>query len=721
MPTLIDPISSIDESSISKDYEGTSLEEKLKLIDTFRTLFKFGQPDEEHARIYLLLKRYIYKNGIAPPTAKQFLDPSYGWLSHSYVDSLWDHVKEDFCNILEPKKNYRQIAEYGCIRQGKSYLARLLILYTIVFVHHLRDPQLYFKVGGDTLLKIFILSFDFAKVKEVYLAPLYHRLEKGERFIQVIKHDLVKSEQYKRGNDVIVYSKAGIGKSHLTLASDLNIISGNDDALSIIGSDMLQCYISELAYFCESAGATEENIFRIYADSVQRIKNTVKNSYLGFAYLDTSANDAESQIENYILSYLKNKPVVYFRQRKQWEIPELVDELFKEWKQTGKTFTVCTGNGQHPAKIINHQTDRIGIPEHLLVEVPIDVKQEFEEKPLTKMIKDVIGIPTSNEAKFIQNVELIARLFDNNSLQNILTGIAVDSMNTEPHIIWNQIRDTFFTQTGSGKYNWMRAIREGRYLGLDLAYGSKGDLVGITVLHKEWSRDHSCVKYVVDFSFPILPGENGINLTAIVDFIIDLVYLGGVYFLGGAIDSFQSEFLIQQLETKGIKIEKHSTRKDITTYNNFFSSLLSDNIKIGKNIFLKNNLDSLHRLKDKTNKSEYIDHAEGKSEIVYNGSWDKSNCGKFHNDVSDSLIQALYLVYQSTSIPLTIYEDMNRKFEININEQFQIPSIETIRDAYKAMLPKHKKNPLYTEIMSKSTSGQLTQQSKPLSDLPVKF
>jgi hypothetical protein len=36
--------------------------------------------------------------------------------------------------------------------------------------------------------------------------------------------------------------------SVITLASDLGIITGNDDALSFIGSDLLQIYISELAW-----------------------------------------------------------------------------------------------------------------------------------------------------------------------------------------------------------------------------------------------------------------------------------------------------------------------------------------------------------------------------------------------------------------------------------------------------------------------------------------
>jgi hypothetical protein len=554
-----------------------------------------------------------------------------------------------------------------------SFLARLLMRYTIVFFHHLRDSQSYFGIGSDSSLKMFLLSFNYDKVKEVYLDPMFKAMSKSEKYIQVHRQDKVKEEQYKRGQDFIVYSKASL-YGEITLASDLGIVTGNDDALSFIGSDLLQIYISELAFFIENAGASEENIFRLYTDSVQRINRTVGQTYLGFAYLDTSANDAESIIENHILKKLSQRKDVLFRQRSQWQIKELAKKSFPKWLKTKETFKICSGNGQFPAKFISNKLDEKDIPSELLIDIPIDVKADFEDN-LLKSIKDIAGIPTSKESKFIQNTKLIELFFNNESLKNVESGIVADTSNQDKHWIWEIIKDTFFLNYDGINYILKRCPKEPRFLGIDLAYSSHGDVAGVSLLHKEWSRQKNSVVYVVDFSFPILPGQNGINLDSILQFIIDIKEKGRVHIVQSAIDTFQSEYFVQQLTNKNFNIIKHSTSRDLSSHNNFLKLLLGKIIKSGKNIFLKNNLNSLHRIKDKSNKSETVDHSKGNSSLTYNGNWNNSDCGKFHDDVYVSLIQALWCAMQNESLPITVYEDVNAKFgyeEIEIEEKPQI-------------------------------------------------
>ena len=555
-----------------------------------------------------------------------------------------------------------------------SFLARLLMRYTIVFFHHLRDSQSYFGIGSDSSLKMFLLSFNYDKVKEVYLDPMFKAMAKSERYVQVHRQDKVKDEQYKRGQDIIVFSKASL-YGEITLASDLGIVTGNDDALSFIGSDLLQIYISELAFFIENAGASEDNIFRLYTDSIQRINRTVGQTYLGFAYLDTSANDAESIIENHILKKLSQRKDVLFRQRSQWQIKELAKKSFPKWLKTKETFKICTGNGQYPAKFINNKLDEKDIPTELLINIPIDAKSDFEDN-LLKAIKDIAGIPTSKESKFIQNSKLVEWFFNNTSLKNIESGIVADTSNQDKHWIWENVKDTFFLNYDGLNYILRRCPKEPRFLGIDLAYSSHGDVAGITLLHKEWSRQKNSIIYVVDFSFPILPGQNGINLDAILQFIIDIKDKGKVHIVQSAIDTFQSEYFVQQLTNKYFNIVKHSTSRDLSSHNNFLKFLLGKTVKSGKNIFLKNNLNSLHRIKDKSNKSETIDHNRGSSSLTYNGSWDNSDCGKFHDDVYVSLIQALWSATQNESLPISVYEDINTRFGYEEIEIEDTPNIE---------------------------------------------
>jgi len=909
---MIEQLSNSEDSILEKEYNKISNQEKEVLINLFKKYTSSSNTDENILKTYRELKKYIYKNGIEPPSPEQFLNPEYGWLNRKEASDLRDWVKEDFCEILNNKKYYSQVVEYGSVRQGKcegrdtpilmydlsikmiqdikvgdilmgddskprtvlsthkgfgklykvkqnkgddyivnenhiltlqysnsnkpidisiqdylklpkhkkkkiqgikakldfplkevntdstyiesiinnyipkeyifndkkirlkvlsiiienkgnyhktnshyrinednellrkdiilltrslgflvltnknnseirifgkiteipvrlerkkaindskvnplrtgveieqiedgeyfgfevdgnhrylhsdltithnSFLARLLMRYTIVFFHHLRDSQSYFGIGSDSSLKMFLLSFNYDKVKEVYLDPMFKAMSKSERYVQVHRQDKVKEEQYKRGQDIIVFSKASL-YGEITLASDLGIVTGNDDALSFIGSDLLQIYISELAFFIENAGASEENIFRLYTDSIQRINRTVGQTYLGFAYLDTSANDAESIIENHILKKLSQRQDVLFRQRSQWQIKELAKKSFPKWIKTKETFRICTGNGQFPAKFINSKLDEKDIPSELLIDVPIDAKQDFEDN-LLKAIKDIAGIPTSKESKFIQNSKLIEYFFNNTSLKNIESGIITDTSNQNKHWIWENIRDHFFLNYDGINYIIKRCPKEPRFLGIDLAYSSHGDVAGISLLHKEWSRIKNSVIYVVDFSFPILPGQNGINLDSILQFIIDIKEKGKVHIVQSSIDTFQSEYFVQQLNTRNFNIIKHSTSKDLSSHNTFLKLLLGRTIKSGKNIFLKNNLNSLHRVKNRTNKSEIIDHSKGNSTLVYNGHWDNSDCGKFHDDVYVSLIQALWCATQNESLPISIYEDINARF-----------------------------------------------------------
>lgn len=950
-----------EDTIIEKEYNKISKDEKDLLINLFKKYSNSDSNDSSIIDTYKNLKRFIFKNGIEPPTPEQFLDPNYGWLNAKEASDLRDWVKEDFCEILNKNKYFSQVVEYGCVRQGKcegkdtpilmydlsikmiqdikvgdilmgddskpravlsthkgfgklykvkqnkgddyivnenhiltlydsrlnkiidisiqeylkldinkqknlegvkaelhfdnqktlrepyfisfihedhipkeyllndrktrlevlagiidlkgyyykeeskyviaepntvlfndivllcrslgfevildskykeisifgklteipvkierkkainhstinplrteieieqiedgeyfgfevngnhrylhsdltithnSFLARLLMRYTIVFFHHLRDSQSYFGVGSDSSLKMFLLSFNYDKVREVYLDPMFKAMNRSDRYIQVTRKDKVKEEQYKRGQDVIVYSTASLA-GEITLASDLGIVTGNDDALSFIGSDLLQIYISELAFFIENAGATEENIFRLYTDSVQRINRTVGKAYLGFAYLDTSANDAESIIENHILKKLSKREDVLFRQRSQWQIKELAKKSFPKWHKTKETFKICSGNGQFPAKILSNPMDEKDIPKELIVEIPIDAKDEFEDQ-LLKSIKDIAGIPTSKESKFIQNSELIDLLFNNTSLQNIESGVIADTSNQDKHYIWENIKNQFFVNYDGVNYILKRCSKEPRFLGIDLAYSSKGDVAGISLIHKEWSRIKNSIIYVVDFSFAVLPGFNGINLDSILQFIIDLKEKGRVHIVGSSIDTFQSEYFVQALNNKNIPIIKHSTSRDLASHNNFLKFLLGRTIKCGKNIFLKNNLNSLHRIRNKGSKTETVDHNLGNSTIIYNGNWNNSDCGKFHDDVYVSLVQALWSCMQNESLPMNIYEDLNSKFGYTEIETEETPMILNERKGFDNLIA----NTIGTQ---ESSPKKLNEPIKNINDLP---
>lgn len=635
---------------IQKEYDRLTPQEREMLYNAFKDSDTFSQTYNELASV-------IFKR--VPPTPEEFLDPESGWLDKQFAESIREWVKKDFCDIINNSKNISVVSFYGSVRVGKSFLVLLLIIYTIIFFHHLRDPNAYFGMAPTTSLSIFILSFTYQKVYDVYLKPIYNLLDKSDRFVQVKFQDDVIRRQKDYGMNKIVYSKASL-VGHLTLASGLQIVSGNDDALAIIGANIIQAYISEIAFFIENSGASEEQIFRLYSDSTERIKATVgRNAVLSYTFLDTSANDAESMIENHILKELRARDDVHFKWIKQWDVKELHSKLFKTWMETGETFPICTGDSSYPAKIIVNEAELKDIPEHLVVHVPIDAKTAFETN-LLKSIKDIAGIPTTRESKFIQDGSIIAGIFDNQSLVSIPGIVISDSSYIPKEQIWNEVYRGFFMKYNLKDHLIKRAQKEPRWVGLDLSHSVSGDITGISMGHKEWSRDKRDTMYVADFVFAVGPGKTGINLEAVQNFVVDLVRIGKINLVNVLVDTFQSESLLQYVKRHGINAEKQSVDRSISPYMVLLNLLMNGQLKAGQSIFLKNNLNSLYRVRDK-NGNEKIDHSSGKTENKYYGDWTTSRAGQNAKDCSDAVAQWVFSAYNNNYIPSTVYEEENEK------------------------------------------------------------
>jgi len=643
------------EQLIDDKYNDLSIEEK-------QTLYKMYFDKETRDELKKQVESIIYYS--TPPTPEEFLDPTNGWLSGSFVQSIYPWVKAEFLECLDKEKKYNKIVQYGSTRIGKTYLAILLITYTIVFIHFLREPAMYYGLSPLTDLAIYIISFKYDKTRELYLRPMFKMMEKSDRFIQVKFQDKVATEQRRLGRDKIVYSKASTS-GEITLASGLQLQLGNDDALAFIGSNIISAYISEISFWVENAGATEENIFRLYTDIADRIKATVGEDYLTFLYLDTSANNVDSIIEKHILTELRYREGVRFNWVTRWEALPNNSKNFKKWHKTGETFKVITGNGSIPAAIVTDNRQLEDIPLDLIINVPIDSYDAFKDN-LIKSIKDIAGRPTVSENKFINNVELITNMFNNSLLNNIEGAIIADSNSMPEKLLWNQINtNLFFHRTPSNSFQINRAIGAPRFVGLDTSYSINGDATGITILHKEYDIEKKECVYVVDLSCAIIGKEKGINLEAVPYLLLDLISEAGLPIYALYIDTFQSETGKQFLERNNVKVIKQSVDRDVVPYQILLTTMINGLVKSGRNIFLKNNLQCLMVTKSQTGKDK-IDHPEGVINNKYNSDWNKSTCGTFAKDVSDSLANALYGAFVSNISPTIIYQEENKRFSKDI-------------------------------------------------------
>jgi len=524
-------------------------------------------------------------------------------------------------------------------------------------------------------ISLWLLSFKEDKTKELLLDPLLILLADSTKF----KREHFEKEVYRKGvtkDGVIHFSEAG--KFGSITFPYLKIATGRDPS-SIVGSDIISGVISELTFFKKYApGFTDEMAKEVYDKLRHRISSTIgESNFPCWTYIDTSANDADSPLEKYILKDIKENPRFFFRHYCLWESRPY---LFPIWEQDrSKTFKICVGDGSTPPKILESQEEIDNTPINLLLDVPIDLKEKFESD-LVNQIRDTAGRPTTSESKYIQNEKLINDIFIP-ELRNIIANIKCDSKDNPEGLIWNKVEKYFFVKYHT-KYIPLRAPKEGRYVGIDLAYSKKGDVIGFSIGHKEWSNKTKRVYYVSDMTFAISAGENGINIAAVGLFIKDLVAKGCYSIVNCVFDTFQSESMAQLLQQNSIPYIKNSVDRTIEPYRNFYTYLVGNQIYSGKNIFLKNNLKSLYRIKDKSG-NEKIDHSHGKLVYDYNGDWKNSQCGIHAKDLTDAFCNWVFIAAQDSYIPSTCFEDENIRmkdilhldYEEEQNSQNIFPSI----------------------------------------------
>jgi hypothetical protein len=664
-------VSKQQDERIEKEYDKLGLQERGELYESYKN------PEIDIATRNCLEQILFIKK---PPTPEEFLESKNKWLPSVYLEGLYPHIRNDFIQSMRWDNPYPIISMYGCTRSGKSVLARLCIIYCLVYISYLRDPHSYYKINKMSRLCLYLVSFKQEKTNQVYLAPILDILDASDMFVR----ERFEQNVYRSGVD----SQGRIHFSEATKFGDITfpkcfIVTGKD-AGSLVGADILCGAVSEISFYREYCpGLTDDEIVQVFTKLFTRIQNTVGfGSFPCWAYMDSSANDADSPIEKMILEDFAKKDNVYHRHYVLWEIRPHLYPIYDA--DRSKTFRVCTGNGSIPAKIIKHVWEESDIPQDLLIDVPMDLYNTFERQ-LLDSIKDIAGRPTGSQSKFIQNGKFITNIFNNFTLKNIESHLKVDANDQPEKLIWDQLYQNFFSKTITGKYTFFRAPREIRYIGLDLGYSISGDATGITILHKEYSSLLKTNLYVCDFSFAILPKEKAVNIEAIIQFIKELHESGTMFIKRVAIDTFQSETLKQSIERFGIEVIKQSVDRTLEPYQYLLTCLSNETLKSAKNIYLKNNLYCLH-IKKGDNDRFKVDHPNGDVIHDYNGDFEKSMVGYYAKDVSDSVAQALWTSHMDDYIPSTNYEEENKRLSPNIDD-IQINVKNAFKQLHKIYIP----------------------------------
>lgn len=427
---------------------------------------------------------------------------------------------------------------------------------------------------------------------------------------------------------------------HIGMAPQRCIKVAADDGLFVLGNGLVTHNSSDF-------------IMRLYNDGKARVKSRLETSdldhetgnkiisYFGRTILDSSPNDLNNAIDDYIVNKAHGDKTNFIVEGSRWKWrPE---EYQKDW-ETGNTFKVYLGGRGNPPRILEPNdpilesdtadSDRV-------IEVPGSFRQIFKDD-LKKALKDWAGIPTGSSSSLIYDYRPLEDAFSN-GLRNVYLSIEAPADMPPNGLIWNAVASTFF-RTRNGEYEYYYKPRIPRCLSVDQSYAT--DVTSISMSHVERLGDTGELIYVTDFCIPILPTKKAnINLEAIRCFIEDLKTKGRLNVEHISFDQFQSEVTIQNLRRSGFDVEKLSVDRSMDPYLNFVSLINTHRFACGRNVFLKNNIKSLNvvRPKGKSGKSK-IDHDNAREQVLTGDtSWAGSKIGMFGKDVSDSVCASIEL------------------------------------------------------------------------------
>jgi hypothetical protein len=573
-----------------------------------------------------------------PPTPEEFLTNKYiGRMS----ESLYPRVKKWFLEFFDETKPYRNAVLYPFIGAGKSTLAVLINLYICTHLALMRDPKRYLNQAPSAILAFILASYNLRKASEVLLEPFINMLEVSDFFIKMrTREDMIKMEKHYQKEEIhgkIFWTTASIqGASAMQFSNGMHfkLVSS---VHNLLGLTIVCGTMTELAFFRE-AGKSDDYIMRFFNDMKRRIESRMKGGFWGRSILDSSPNDLESPVDKYCMWEADKDATNYVVKGSRWDwVPE-------DYKNIDDRFPVFKGGNGKPPTILSN------IEGYQLDDILMVPKQDYQlfHDELQKSLKDIAGIPQGTLDKLFYDYEKIEQCFVD-KMKSVYFCIKADARMAPYELIWKQIRDDLFVKIGN-TYRFYYKPRIPRVFHIDQSLSN--DMTAIAFVHVERKPQTDLagidlirdIIYVVDFVIPIHPFGGRINLDAIREFITDVYTKGGISIVKGSFDTFQSEASIQHLERYGLEMEHLSVDDSLDPYMTIAQLVEQGNLKLGRNIFFKNNLRSLRISQTKIAHKLKVDHSLGDTTLPSGADykWETSSLGIHAKDVSDAVAGAVY-------------------------------------------------------------------------------
>lgn len=624
---------------------------------------------DEQLQSLLLTNPWLLTFKNKPPTAEEFL-------THKYIgamaDSVWLPVRKMFIEYFDPMKPYRNAILNPSIGAGKSTFTMLALLYVAASYALMRDPWKFFNKSKTTIFAICLCAVTLTKAKEIYEEPIRQLIESADfwHFCKTHK-EMLDAEAELAESDTIEYIPWSNGGAVGVFRTGNNMTwKAISNANSLLGVNILMGAMTEITFFKEAGkGWTDEKIFNFFSKLKERISNRFQNNYYARMILDSSPSTLEDPIQQYMSYDAPKDPECLVWQGSRWdlypaEFPEYCDtenkdtinerginrkndyeHAFQLYKGgNGKPPVVCETAGE--ASQYN-TIDLIWCPRKQITKNGTsDFFLKAKQNPI-EFMKDWAGLPAGTPDRLFYRDDWIENCFDN-TLHNLYGSIIALADEEPEHLIWNQIWPKFFYKV-MNKYYFYYEHDAPRVVSVDQS--KSRDCTSIAMSHIELDPERldevtgrPLTVYVTDFTIILVPKGGHINLDAIKYFIYDLKNLGGLNIRHVAFDGWQSDPTRQFLRRAGMTVDYVSVDSNNEPYYTFYDYVTHSRWFCGKNIFVKNNMKSLHEIRRQRTGSVKIDHFEGDLNYEWeDGTWESCTAGKNAKDSTDSIASNLYL------------------------------------------------------------------------------
>lgn len=633
----------------------------------------------DEATLQLLLEKpYLLTFKDKPPTPEEFLTSKY---IGAQAESVWWPVKKNFLQFFDPLKPYRTAVLNPSIGSGKSTFTMLALLYVACHFALMRDPWKFFGKSRTTVFIIALCAVTQGKAKEIYNEPLRQLIESASFWHWCRTHqEMLNEEKHLQESDTIDYIpwttacdgvfQTGNGLNWKTASGDGNII----------GLNILVGAMTEINFFLEAGkGWTPDKVYRFFSKLKERISNRFQSNYYARFILDSSPSSLDDPIQNWMTYDAPENPSNYIWRGSRWNLyPEefpsfcdvenlhTLDQKVTEHHNYDVAFRLYKGGSGKPPIVCETESESSQFDNADLIWCPKEQVTKngtasflgkAKENPLD-FLKDWCGEPSGTPDRLFYRDDWIEDCFDN-GLKNLYGSIVALADEQPEHLIWNQIQNQFFYKV-MNRYYFYYEPNVPRVVSVDQSKSRDCTCISMSHVEKDPNRidEHTRLPmtiYVTDFTIVLVPKGGHINLDAIKFFIYDLKNLGGINLRHVSFDGWQSDPARQFLSRAGINVDYVSVDKLPEPYYTFYDLVTHGRWVCGKNIFVKNNMKSLHEVRRKQTGTIKIDHFEGDLDYEWEkGNW-QSNVATGYNakDTTDAITGNIWLMnlYSNEFIP----------------------------------------------------------------------